>query len=71
MIIKSQIILYMYDDLINGKRISLNDVINKHEISIRTFQRYIAELNAFLFNKYKNQVIVYDHENKEYYLKGG
>ena len=29
MIMKSQIILYMYYDLINGKRISINDVINK------------------------------------------
>lgn len=68
MIIKIQIILYMYDDFINGKKIAINDIINKYEISIRTFQRYIAELNAFLFNKYKNQVIVYDYENKEYYL---
>lgn len=65
---KSQIILHMYDLLIRSKGINMNDYINKYKISVRTFQRYIAEINAFLYNQYKYQVINYDYENKVYYL---
>lgn len=68
MINKSQIVLYIYDDLINNKEIFLNDIINKYEISTRTFRRYIAEINAFLFNNYKNQIIQYDSIKKSYSL---
>ncbi len=66
---KSQIILKMYDSLIRNYGIKINDYINKYNISLRTFQRYIAEINAFLFNEFKNQVVNYDHENKIYYLE--
>lgn len=69
MIIKSQIILEMYDSLINGKRITINEIMNRYGISLRTFQRYIAEINAFFCNKYDNRSIQYDYLNKEYYLK--
>lgn len=69
MIIKSQIVLDMYDELLSGKRITINEIINKYNISLRTFQRYIAEINAFFCNKFSNQKVVYDYLNKEYYLK--
>ena len=68
MINKSQVILYIYDDLINKKDIYLDDIINKYKISTRTFRRYIAEINAFLFNNYKNQIIQYDSLKKCYRL---
>jgi len=69
MIIKSQIVLYIYDELINNKKITMNDIVNKYEISIRTFRRYISEINSFLYNNYKNQSIVYDSYEKCYYLE--
>ena len=69
MIIKSQIILYMYDVLINGGSIKLNEIMEQFGISLRTFRRYIAEINAFLCNYYKNQSIVYDVILKTYMLK--
>ena len=69
MINKSQIVLYIYDDLINHKEIYINDIVNKYGISTRTFRRYIAEINAFLFNNYRNQSIQYDLKEKVYRLK--
>lgn len=69
MINKSQSVLYIYDELINNKEIRLEDIINKYNISIRTFRRYISEINAFLSNNYKNQSVEYDYIRKVYYLK--
>ena len=69
MINKSQIVLYIYDDLISHKEIYINDIVNKYGISTRTFRRYIAEINAFLFNNYRNQSIQYDLKEKVYRLK--
>ena len=66
MIIKSQIILYMYDKLINNKSLSIDEIINMYGISIRTFRRYISEINSFLFNNYKNQQVIYDNTNHCY-----
>lgn len=65
---KSQIILKMYDSLIHNEIVNMNDYINNYKMSVRTFQRYIAEINAFLYNEFKNQVVNYDYENKTYYL---
>ena len=56
-------------DRLNNKEIRLEDVINKYNISIRTFRRYISEINIYLANNYKNQSVVYDYYKKTYYLK--
>ena len=58
----------MYDSLIHNEIVNMNDYINNYKMSVRTFQRYIAEINAFLYNEFKNQVVNYDYENKTYYL---
>ena len=68
MINKSQSVLYIYDELINNKEIRLEDIINKYNISIRTFRRYISEINIFLANNYKNQSILYDLKTNSYKL---
>ena len=52
MISKSQVVLYIYDVLIRGGKIKTSEILNKFEISLRTFQRYIAEINDFFFNLY-------------------
>ena len=69
MIAKSQIVLYIYDELINDKEIKINDVINEYGISIRTFRRYISEINSFLCNNFRNELVMYDPLKKSYYLK--
>ena len=69
MVVKSQIILYIYDKLKDEKMVTIDEVINKFEISIRTFQRYIAEIKAFLFNNFKDYSLEYNRTKKIYYLK--
>jgi len=69
MIIKSQIVLYIYDELLSNRGIKTIDIVNKYGISIRTFRRYILEINSFFFNNYRNQIVEYDTLRKEYYLK--
>jgi len=69
MIIKSQIVLYIYDELLSNRGIKTIDIVNKYGISIRTFRRYISEINSFFFNNYRNQIVEYDTLRKEYYLK--
>lgn len=69
MIIKSQIILYIYDQLIDGKELKMNEILAIYNISVRTFRRYISEINSYLYNNYKNQEVVYNHTKNSYYLK--
>ena len=69
MISKSQVVLYIYDTLIKGGKIKTNEILNKFEINLRTFQRYIAEINDFFFNNFINCSVVYNYEYKYYYLK--
>lgn len=69
MISKSQIILFIYDELTSKRVIKTNDIIFKYNISSRTFRRYIAETNAYLYNNYKNECIIYNSDEKCYTLK--
>ena len=69
MIIKSQIILYIYDKLINGKQVKTNEIVTLFNISVRTFRRYISEINSFLYNNYKNQEVVYNHSKNSYCIQ--
>ncbi len=66
MVVKGQVLLYIYDELLNNKKISTKDIVEKFNISIRTFRRYISELNSFLFNNFKNQEVVYDPIKKTF-----
>ena len=68
MLAKSQIVLYIYDRLINRKEINAKSIIDEYNISLRTFRRYIAEINAFLCNNFRNECIIYDCIKKSYIL---
>mgnify|MGYP003294343824 CR=1 FL=1 len=68
MMSKSQVVLYIYDVLIKGGKIKTDEILNEFEISLRTFQRYIAEINDFFFNNFMNYYVKYDYELKYYYL---
>ena len=68
MIIKSQVVLYMYDLLINGNEFTMSEIITLYNISIRTFRRYIAEINNFLYEQYKQKEVIFSKERGTYYI---
>lgn len=67
--VKSQIIIYIYDLLINNQSFTKEDIISEFNISERTFRRYISEINCYFDNFYINQCIVYDSSKNVYKLK--
>lgn len=58
-LVKSQIILFLFEDLKEGKRVNSLSFCNDHNISQVTFKRYIAEIRAYLVNAYQNIDIIY------------
>ena len=68
MLTKTQVVLFIYDELIHGKKIQTNSIIGEFNISLRTFERYINEINVYFANFYKNQIVKYDYINKYYYI---
>lgn len=65
---KVEIVLYIYEQLLQKKVISSTQISNEFKISKRTFKRYIEDINGYLFNQYKNMEIVYDPHIKKYKL---
>ena len=68
MINKCQIVLHIYDLLIQYGEIEMNSVLAEFNISVRSFRRYISEINAFLYNNYKNQYVKYKKTTNKYHL---
>ena len=68
MIIKSMIMLYMYDLLIEGNEFTIDEIVSIYNISVRTYRRYIAEINNFLCEQYKQKEVVFSKEKRTYYL---
>ena len=66
---KVEIVLYIYDQLKDGRSINAFQVMNEFNICDRTFRRYISDINAYLCNQYKNVQIVYNRATKEYVLE--
>lgn len=69
MIIKSQIVLYMYDKLLSKEGFTIFDIMSTFNISERTFRRYVSEINCYLANNYKTEVVSYDSDTKKYFFK--
>ena len=68
-VMKIQLILLLYDELIMGKSIERSRFCEEHEISERTFYRYLHEITDFL-RAYKQAYIVDMREpGGRYYLK--
>ena len=59
----------MYDRLIEGKEFKADEILSLYKISIRTFRRYIAEINDFLYEQFKGREVVYSKDRKTYYLR--
>ncbi|MBP5343433.1 hypothetical protein J6Y73_05865 [bacterium] len=68
MLVKTQHVLFMYDELIQGKGINSKEIIDKFGITKRTFSRYISEINCYFFNFYRYKEIRYSRSKGEYFL---
>lgn len=66
---KTQALLYIFETLLNKRKITKNDVLNQITISDLTFRRYIQELRAYLLNFNEPYEIIYNRKNDEYYLE--
>lgn len=70
---KSEVLLYIYNRLFEGKIVRKNDVEDKFNISERTFYRYIEDIKKFLEKPYGELVgeeIIADRAKGGYILKG-
>lgn len=70
---KSEVLLYIYNRLFEGKIVRKNDVEDKFNISERTFYRYIEDIKEFLEKSYGELVgeeIIADRAKGGYILKG-
>lgn len=66
---KIQLILLLYDELLMGKTIGRSEFCAEHQLSERTFYRYLHEITDFL-RAYKQAYIVDMREpGGRYYLK--
>lgn len=68
-VVKSQIVLFIFDNLITYKRCSGKDVMEKFSISNVTLSRYISTIKKYFVVENKNAVISYDRKNKLFVLK--
>ncbi|KGN00185.1 hypothetical protein Z969_10065 [Clostridium novyi A str. 4570] len=70
---KSDVLLYIYNRLIEGKIIKKNDVLYKFNINERSFYRYIKDIKNFIENPDGDLIgkeIILDRKNGGYILKG-
>lgn len=74
---KSQVLLFMYNQLKEGKIVTKDEIINKFEINERTFYRYVKDIKDFVSQESKEsngglvgEEVVADREKEGYILKG-
>lgn len=67
--VKSQLVLYLFDELTQGRGICAHEIICDYHISERTFMRYISEIRAYMYNFYRNKELVFSKSDNHYYLK--
>lgn len=70
---KSDVLLYIYNRLLEGKIVRKNDVVDKFNISERTFYRYIDDIKKFLekpVGELVGEEIISDRAKGGYILKG-
>lgn len=69
MYIKSQLVLYIYENLYDKKTVKTEDIMAEFNVSMRTVRRYISEINSYLRNFNKNKEVHYSRSKKSYVLK--
>jgi hypothetical protein len=66
---KTQAVLLLYYELMEGKKISMDEFCADSLISIPTFKRYIQDIRCFLSNAFINRDVVYSYKDHCYFLK--
>lgn len=67
-LVKTQVCIYIYEELLNNKYIDIEDVKNKFNLENKTFFRYINEIRSYLYNFYKGREIVCVRSKQKYKL---
>jgi predicted DNA-binding transcriptional regulator YafY len=67
-VVKSQALLYIYDELRKGNLLNRNNLASLFNINYRTVTRYISEINAYFANFYINCEVCYSPTDKGYKL---
>ena len=67
-LVKTQICLYIYEQLMDKKIISITEMKNKFNLEDKTFMRYINEIRSYLYNFYKGKELVYVRSEQAYKL---
>ena len=66
---KTQVILYFYDVLINGKAIEKEPLKLKFRLSEATFIRYIAEIRSFLVEHHPELELHFKKSDNRYEIQ--
>ncbi len=67
-VVKSQIVLYIYNLLLCEKELNADEICSLFRISKRTYFSYISEIKAFLCNFYPEKELYYDFKRKKYFI---
>ena len=65
-VVKSQALLYIYDELKKGKLLNRNTLAKFFNINYRTVTRYISEINSYFANFNINCEVLYSPTDKGY-----
>lgn len=69
---KSSRVLFIYDELLNGRLVKTDDIVTRFNVTSRTVQRDIDEVKEFCANgicwNQSYKFVVYDHMKKGYML---
>ncbi|MDD7314977.1 MAG: hypothetical protein PUH11_04540 [Bacilli bacterium] len=57
-LVKTQVCLYIYEELLNNKFINTTEIRQKFNLEDKTFSRYINEIRSYLYNFYTGKEIV-------------
>lgn len=72
--LRSNTLLFIYDQLKEGKVVKKNDILNKFEINERTFYRYIKDIKNFIEEESNGKTVgeelIADRYKEGYILKG-
>lgn len=66
---KTQIILNLYDTLLNGGKVERKLFCTDNSISERTFYRYIKEINIFIMRRKRDIVLNVAEPDGVYYFE--
>lgn len=65
---KTELMLFLYDALLEGQNVRRVNFCREHDISQRTFYRYIRELTDFFRRHKPDYVIGISDDGGEYFL---